>query len=221
VGLPFYRRRGIQITAGVILVLAFLGSLLEETPPDPAVAPAPAVAPVETPTPTPAPAPAPAPEQAVPSDLPVEQQAFIALIREFQDTYDAAETDLQRANVRVQRRRALCDLIPGRTITDWVGTVSTIGGNSDGDAYLDLEISRGINIGTWNNRISDIFDNTLIVNSDPLYETLLALTKGASVVFSGEFLQSSDECLRTSNLTEAFDMSRPDFKFRFSAVAQD
>lgn len=234
--MPFYKRRGVQITAGVVIVLAFFGSLLEEVPPtEPAgsetaateIAPAPAPAPAPTPEPAPAPAPAPAPEPepalapapAAPSDLPADQQAFIALIREYEAIYDEAETDLQRANVRVQRRQALCDLIPSRTISNWIGEVDTIGGNSDGDAYIDLEIADGINIGTWNNRLSDLFDDTLVLATDPLYDTLLALTEGTRVVFTGEFMESTDECMRTSNLTEVFDMARPDFKFRFSAVA--
>ena len=151
--------------------------------------------------------------------MPADQDAVIALIHEYEALYDAAETDLQKANVRVRRRQALCELIPGRVVTNWVGEVDTIGGNSDGDAHLDLEVEDGINIGTWNNRFSDLFDDTLVLATNPLYETLLALTEGQRVTFSGEFMSTSDECLRTANVTEVFDMTRPNFKFKFSAVA--
>lgn len=208
---PIYKRRGVQIAVGAFLVVGLIGSLLEEdttasSSGDPSAATA---APRQTPDPVPAPS----------RRVPAEQEAFVALIREYEDRYDTAETDLQRANVRVQRRQALCDLIPDRTVTDWVGEVDTIGGNSDGDAYLDIEIADDIHIGTWNNRLSDLFDDTLVLATDPLYDTLLALRVGERVTFSGEFMSTSDECLRTSNLTEAFDMSRPDFKFKFSAVS--
>jgi hypothetical protein len=227
----FFKRRGVKIAAGAIVVLGLLGSVVEETPttedaadeqPEPAAdqesAPPPAQAPAQAEGPSGAPAPAPVDVPEPSSDLPADQTAFIALIREYETLYDEAATDLQRANVRVQRRQALCDLIPGRSVSNWIGEVDVIGGNSDGDAHIDLEISNGINIGTWNNRVSDIFDNTLVPNTSPLYGTLLTLMKGDRVVFSGEFMASSDECLKTANLTEVFDMSRPDFKFRFSAI---
>jgi hypothetical protein len=221
--IPFYKKRWVQIVAGVFVLAAIFGETSETSSNVPETAtPAPAAPSVPEPAPAEdaaAPVPArPTPQEARAPAIPPDQTAFLALIADFEQQYKAAATDLQRANVRNLRRAALCDLIPDRQVTDWVGTVATIGGNSDGDAYLDLDVGPNVNIGTWNNRVSDLFDGTMIRPTDPKYDLLLELTKGDRVLFSGTFLSSANECIRTANLTETFDMSRPDFKFFFSRV---
>jgi len=233
---PYYQKKWFKITAGIFAVIVLIGIFTDSE--DAAVQ---ETASTQTQSSTagseePAPAPSPSPSETVvevqeeveepskveevasSSAMPAGQAEFIAFVNEYSDLYMAATTDLQEANIRNQRRQALCDLVPNRSISNWIGSVKTVGGNSDGDAYIDIEIAPGINIKTWNNRLSDIGDNTLIPPSDSMYETLLALEKRDSVTFSGTFLGTSRECLRTSNATEVFDMTRPDFVFKFSSI---
>ncbi len=147
-------------------------------------------------------------------------ELFLTIVRSYNEEYRAAGTDLQRADIRIRRNEALCAAFPDRRVTDWVGKVDDVRGNSDGDASVDIEVARHINLATWGNRFSDVGDRTLIKRDDPIYPTLISLSKGDTVVFSGEFLRSSRDCIATKNLTETFGMSRPDFLFRFSSVVK-
>ena len=132
---------------------------------------------------------------------------------------EAAETDLQRANVLNERSETLCETVPEGVVQDWIGTVETVDANGEGKAVVIVSIEDDIEIGTWNNAFSDISDNTLIEQGDPLYDAALDLAPGDTVQFSGTLKtgsESNDACYYTSNLTEVMSIESPDYIISFS-----
>lgn len=149
---------------------------------------------------------------------PAAQAAFLDRIATASEAYDAATTELQRSQVIQQRNVDLCSIVPDGQFTDWVGMATTIGATGDGNAHIDVEIASDVVVGTWNNQLSDIGDNTLIPPGSALFDTLVGMDEDALVVFSGQFLSNDGACVYTSNLTEMFDAWSPDFVTHVSAV---
>ena len=133
----------------------------------------------------------------------------------------SAETDLQRGNVLNVRSDAMCESVPDGAVTDWIGTVKTVDANGEGKAIVTVAIDDDIEIGTWNNALSDIVDNTLVEQGTPLYDAALALAPGDTVRFSGTLksgTDGNDTCYYTSNLTEAMSIDSPDYIITFSEL---
>src|SRR5699024_4855963 len=106
-----------------------------------------------------------------------------------------------------------------RSVQDWIGTVETVDANGEGKAVVVISIEDDIELGTWNNAFSDISDNTLIEQGDPLYDAALEIATGDTVRLSGTLKHSSeghDACYYTSNLTEVMSIESPDYIMNFS-----
>jgi hypothetical protein len=72
---------------------------------------------------------------------------------------------------------------------------------------------------TWNNAISDMFDDTLIKPTAPFFQTLVPMTEGTKVRFSADFVTDDGSCVKGTNITETFYGSDPDFLVRYADVA--
>lgn len=159
--------------------------------------------------------PAPAPAQ----DVPSQQQAMSDAVATGRTSAESAETDLQRANVLNVRSDSMCESVPDGVVKDWVGTVVTVDANGEGKAVVVVSIEEDIEIGTWNNALSDSGDNTLIEQGTELYDAALQLAPGDAVRFSGTLKSGSeanDQCFYTSNLTETMSIDSPDYILNFS-----
>lgn len=168
-----------------------------------------------SPATTEAPAPAPAP------DVPAEQAAMTEAVATARTEAENADTDLQRANVLTVRSDAMCGAVPDGRIENWIGTVRTVDANGEGKAIVTVEIAEDIEIGTWNNAVSDVSDNTLIEQGTPLFDQALALKPGDTVRFSGTLKSGSDpndRCYYTSNMTEVMSIDSPDYIVNFSSL---
>lgn len=162
---------------------------------------------------------APVAEEVPAADVPAAQQAMTAAVDQGRTDAEAAETDLQRANVLNERSETMCETVPDGAVQDWIGTVETVDANGEGKAVVVVSIEDDIEIGTWNNAFSDITDNTLIEQGDPLYDAALELAPGDTVRFSGTLKtggESNDACYYTSNLTEVMSIESPDYIVTFS-----
>ena len=146
------------------------------------------------------------------------QIAMNQIVADFVSQYDAAENDLQRGEVRLQRDEAICAAIGGSEVSNWSGVVDDLGATSEGYAYLYVATGKNVTLKTWNNEFSDLFDNTLVERGTALYDTLLGLKEGQIITFSGEFIRGDGACLDTSNLTEFYAVNRPEFVFKFTAI---
>lgn len=152
---------------------------------------------------------------------PSEQIEMIELIEFYRVAYDEAQTDLQKANSRLERDEAICQALGSGKVSNWYGVVDDVGATSEALGWLKIAIGDNVTLETWNNEFSDIGDDTLVSRKSPLYETLLSLTKGQVVKFSGKFVADSGLCLGTKNLTEHFAINRPEFPFKFTSLVLD
>lgn len=141
------------------------------------------------------------------------QDGFIGIVQDYSAQYEAAPNELKKSAVARKRIEALAKLKGDyRNIDGWFGTIEKLGTDSDGNAYLTINLlADGVTVGTWNNSISDSGSNTLIKNGSSLYDSLSEMSAGNVVKFSGAIG-------KTKNLTERGKMTEPDFLFRFSMV---
>jgi len=168
-----------------------------------------------------------APEEVIPTEdpnmsdyglYPQSQVDFISLVEKAREDLGDAETDLQESVIVRGRDKALCGVLSSRVANKWVGEVKDVGANGEGKAYLEIEIANDIRVQTWNNALSDIFDNTLIPTSSKFFDRLVAMQKGDLVYWSAKFLSESNSCLKGANLTEYFYGKDPKFIVDFKDV---
>ncbi|GAA4526547.1 TM2 domain-containing protein [Brachybacterium paraconglomeratum] len=166
---------------------------------------------------------APVVEEVPAADVPAAQQAMSAAVAQGRTDAESAETDLQVANVLNVRSDAMCESVPDGAVQNWIGTVVTVDANGEGKAVVVISIEEDIEIGTWNNALSDISDNTLIEQGTELYDSALALAPGDTVTFSGTLksgTEGNDTCYYASNLTEVMSIDSPDYIINFSELTK-
>lgn len=156
-------------------------------------------------------------------EYPAPQQNFLQIIDEYKEKYNDAPNELKKSAVRTERGNKIKSAL-GNThnFTNWIGVVKEMQTTSKGKAIFTIEMEgTGIEMGTMNNEFSDLFDNTLIEQSNPLYNTISELQKGDKVLVSGSFLNSdkSDYVMEYS-MTEEGSMKNPDFLVRFTKVSK-
>jgi uncharacterized protein YecT (DUF1311 family) len=150
---------------------------------------------------------------------PAEQRRFIDIVVQAQQEFRRAENALQKGGAKQRREAALCALLPEREVSGWTGRVTTLDANSDGKGVLGIEIAPNVQVKTWNNALSDMFDKTLIDPSSDAFRQASALKKGQVVSFSGRFLPGSEgDCLREGSVTLSGKVSSPEFIFQFEAL---
>ena len=159
------------------------------------------------------PAPPPRPE----TPLPEDEKAFLAVVAEAREAYRGAANDMAKGAVRVARKAKLCPFL-AKGAKDWVGSIAKLDSSSKGLGVLTLTLARDVSVGTWNNDLSDIMDHTLLDPSSSVAHAAMAMAKGDKVVFSGRFIQSDEDCLRETSLTQDGSLRDPAFVLLFSAV---
>jgi hypothetical protein len=149
---------------------------------------------------------------------PEKQRQFEAIITTFSQQFDKAQNELQESTYRRDRMNAIKDLNIDPQINSWTGTLNRLGTNSEGKAHITIKLANNLTVGTWNNALSDIGDNTLISMDSDLYKTLYNMKTGQKVRFSGNFIRSDIDCFKEKSLTIRGAMKTPDFLMRFSDV---
>jgi hypothetical protein len=154
-----------------------------------------------------------------------QQKQFAAIIAEYRDSYNAAD-DLAQPAYRPQRANAICNLFNGNlSVANWRGDVKEFWHTSDGRAGLAVWLREK---GLYVTLLSD--EETLTSPSDPLNKTILSLGRakssrldserpeGASVLFSGQFMPSTRDCVREVSMTAGGSMTEPQWSFKFSSL---
>jgi hypothetical protein len=178
-------------------------------PPQP---PQPSVSPQSRPT-------SPVAENETSKAMPIAEKTVIDAVEQARHEYASASNEMQEGAARPTRAKAICAAIPDRQAHRWVGNVSVVSSNGEGRGVLNIEIASGVQVKTWNNALSDSVDNTLIDPSASLYQQALSFSVGQAVIFSGQFVSNSVDCIRESSLTLHGSVSEPDFIIRFSEVS--
>ncbi|MEN9919812.1 MAG: hypothetical protein RL662_2248 [Bacteroidota bacterium] len=153
--------------------------------------------------------------------LPNVQQQFVSVIQECEKEYEKAPNELKKSGIKTKRGNLIKEVLGNsRNFNNWICIVTDMSTTGQGNASFSLKIeSTKIQIGNMNNELSDLFDNTLIEQSNPLYDIISELKKGDKVKISGSFLKSphSDYIFEVS-LTENGSMQRPNFVVKFESI---
>lgn len=151
------------------------------------------------------------------------QMQFENVIATYKEHYKQGDTDLQKGYSRTQRKQAIQALNMRGQAKGWIGVIKTIGANNEGKAHVSISLNHDLQLKTWNNAVSDTFDNTLIPINSPLYNTLLSMKPGQKVKFSGHFLISEyadgADYYEEGSLSTAGAMLNPEFIFYFEDIA--
>jgi hypothetical protein len=152
--------------------------------------------------------------------IPSDEASFISIVQEAHRAYSAAgSNELRAGSTRPARAKKLCAAFRGLKVTGWSGVVSQLSTNSDGHGVVVIDIADDVQIGTWNNSVSDSFHHTLLDPESPLYHLALSLQKGSPVKFSGEFFRKDSDCFYESSITMSGSMTQPQFIFHFLQLA--
>lgn len=156
--------------------------------------------------------------------IPQAQAELCEIVAGRASEYRAArrQNELRRSAIREARRRDLLALSPH--VDEWVGTITDLGTNGDGKAYLSVKVlcARGdVTVHTWTMAVTDAADETLLPPSSELFDTLSSLSPGARLRFSGDFI-AGDEAngWRETSFTERGGMRAPELVFRFTSIAR-
>lgn len=150
--------------------------------------------------------------------MPESQRAFLAAVRRGQDAYKAGQNEMAKGAARPARARELCAALKSSRADGWVGTVSQLSSNNEGKGVLSIRLGKDVYVKTWNNALSDTFDNTLIEPDSNLFAKATALRVKHQVVFSGTLSKNSVDCFREASVTISGSMEEPEFIMRFSQI---
>jgi len=152
---------------------------------------------------------------------PSDQIAFEEIILAYKKKFGEAKNELQESVSRKERKEALEQLGITRAV-NWVGTIDTLGTNSDGKAYVKIKINSSLSLGTWNNALSDLGLNTLINMDSQLYSKLIELSKGAKIRFSCDFITNNkDDYLQEKSVTIRGAMTNAEFLMVLRDITSD
>jgi len=153
--------------------------------------------------------------------IPASQAAFIEAVDSYIARWEDAENELKGSAIRAERSRAIRQALSGLAVQGWVGGLRDMGTDGEGKAYVAINLEGpAAKVATWNNAISDVMDDTLILPSPPLFASLAELSKGDRVRFDGTFVRRSDsqDYIAECSLTRQGSMTTPDFLMRFSRI---
>jgi hypothetical protein len=158
--------------------------------------------------------------------VPPSQKSFTSMIDSFIPTYNAADTEIRKTDVRFRRKNAIADYFSGTgspQFLGWVGEVDKLTTEQDGEAYISIKLhgSSDIHVQTWNNSLSDSDSHTMISRNDPLYQALMDVKTGDIVTVSGMFfLDRKHDFVTEGSLTENGSMTEPEFIVKFSQISK-
>jgi hypothetical protein len=150
--------------------------------------------------------------EANPKDQPPKSEAaYIAAWQAAQEPYRNADNQLKAAAVYNRMLEEMRKAVPDNHVTNWTGTVDSMGANSDGDAWIVIAIAPGLTVQTWNNALLDIREHTLIHRDSPLYNTLKDFKPGQKVAFTATLIGLGD-------VKEKDKVTEPDMIASFTSV---
>jgi len=172
------------------------------------------------PQPEPEPPPPPLPAIVLPERHgPVEQQKFLAAIEAGRKAYAAVADNPDRLAVaRAARAQALCDALKGRVAIAWTGTIVQASVNADKLGAITIQIGPGVTVKTWNTAAADSGFSTLMDPKSPMFLGAEFLGRNTPVMFSGNFFNSSTDCVAEGNLSIQRTMTEPDFILYFAEL---
>lgn len=149
---------------------------------------------------------------------PAAQKSFIEALARGREAYDAAADDVAREAARADRSAALCGAVSSPDVENWVGSIEAKETDAGGRIALTVALPDGSLLRTWNNPMSDLDDQTLILPDTELARAVEGLPDGAPVRLSGSFFPEPPDCWRSSRLSLDQAIREPSFIFRFTSI---
>ena len=155
-------------------------------------------------------------EKAKWDSLPATERKFCEAVVAAAEAYSNADNDLKKSKVRRDRAAAIKAAVPGGTVAKWTGKVDSLTTTGDGNVVLVVRLPcDDFTVGTWNNELSDIMDNTLISASSSAYDTLAEMKVGSGITFGGRFIGDDVNGFKGTSMTEMGSMTGEAFLLRF------
>jgi hypothetical protein len=154
---------------------------------------------------------------------PKDESEFISAISSFRARYAEAANEFQKSALRRERAKAIATILPSLSIQNWVGKISVMTDDSDGDGLLYVELTDGLTtIEITNNSFSNIAEHRLISHGSSLHSQLADFAIGDVVVFSGRFASGDADYIGETLQTvpEEESMDRPQFAFTFTSIGK-
>jgi hypothetical protein len=155
---------------------------------------------------------------------PASQQEFFSMNNDCKAKYATGQNDIQKSLVFNQCNKDRLRFSKDQNISGWVGEVTDISTDQGADV-VSVTITTTIDgfessFGTVNNRISDYATDSMITQSNPLFNVLAQMKEGDRVSFDGRFLPhpESQRGIWESSMTEHGSMDEPEFMVRFSDI---
>jgi hypothetical protein len=153
-------------------------------------------------------------KQNSPNDLHAQQANFLQQLSNWSDKITGQPNEIAAADFTLRRDADLFQKFAnGQTLSNWSGTISGIASMTGGGG-LSVDIGGAHLIAGVHYRMHL---DTLIKPEDRLFKTLLTLSTGDRVIFSGEFPSNPSSSIATVDYKRTHS---PDFLFKFSQLTK-
>jgi hypothetical protein len=129
--------------------------------------------------------------------LPPRETDYIRIVQDARRQYLAARSVDGRKSARMAMQSAVHNFMGlAHSAQNWVGVFKDTKKNPLGTQSVEIEISPGVTIATWDNPASDATYYTLFQQTSPMGKLVSSLSIGDEVVFSADLIGaviSSDE----------------------------
>jgi len=155
--------------------------------------------------------------------MPADESAFIRAVADARAAWLSAPNDLAKTGTRQARAAAICQAIPTRTATGWMGRIVSVEPNTLPDfagkttARVVIALDAHLRLATPSNPVMNL-PGSMIEAGTPLYEEAATLRAGQAIMFSGKFSADGADCVaETSFLTDG-SMREPVFRIELEDI---
>ena len=155
--------------------------------------------------------------------IPQLQQDFYVVLGNSIKEYNDAPNELKKSAIRTKRGELIKNVLGSNlSFNGWIGKVKQMSTTGSGKAIFYVQLLKSdAQLKTMNNEFSDYTDQTLIEQTNPLYDVISELQEGDKVKISGKFLPSPEnDYVYEISMTESGGMTKPEFIVQFSQVVK-
>lgn len=151
----------------------------------------------------------------LPSQFSAKQLRFLAHLEDARVAVMSAANPTAQSAIQVQRRDAVCELMPEVAVTNWIGKVKAMSADVQGRGMVAVEIGNKVLLTTPVNPQSEAEADGMVPRKSQLYTDVSRFKTGDPVVISGEFLPGEGSCVKDiGTLTD------PVFLFKFTGMVR-
>ena len=147
-----------------------------------------------------------------------DQDEFCIINKKYSDLRKKTSKDLKLQLYKRKRKKELSNF--DYEFLNWEGKIEEIDSVGDEYAYVSISVCKNVTIKTWNNEFSDMFDKSLIHIDSELYERIIDLEKGNSVITSGSFTKSDTDYFQETSITDSGSLTEPEYLVKFSEIGK-